>query len=157
VAPSTEFRFAVGWRGTLDDEGRRLRDLARTWLVEGLTQLGAGAKTSAGYGYFTDFTLPEPRGEPVPTATTKTVPSAAAVPPAPQSPVAALEWRLGIIREYQPDKGHGRLADAETNAELRFNREAIEEKGWSPGKKAKVQYAIQEQGGRKVVVKVKRG
>jgi CRISPR-associated protein Cmr6 len=52
VAPGTEFRFAVGWRRPLDDEARKLRDLAKEWLTEGLMELGAGAKTSAGYGYF---------------------------------------------------------------------------------------------------------
>jgi CRISPR-associated protein Cmr6 len=52
VASGTDFRFAVGWRGPLDDEGRKLRDLAKEWLTEGLMELGAGAKTSAGYGYF---------------------------------------------------------------------------------------------------------
>ncbi|MGH9424942.1 MAG: type III-B CRISPR module RAMP protein Cmr6, partial [Terriglobia bacterium] len=53
VAPNTEFRFAVGWRVALTDESRRLRSLAQDWLTKGLTELGAGAKTSAGYGYFT--------------------------------------------------------------------------------------------------------
>lgn len=52
VAPNTEFRFAVGWRGALNEEARRLRALAQEWLIKGLTELGAGAKTSAGYGYF---------------------------------------------------------------------------------------------------------
>jgi CRISPR-associated protein Cmr6 len=52
VAPTTEFRFAVGWRGPFDAEAQRLRDLAKKWLVEGLKNLGVGAKTSAGYGYF---------------------------------------------------------------------------------------------------------
>jgi CRISPR-associated protein Cmr6 len=52
VAPGTEFRFAVGWRGTLDDMGRARRALAKHWLVSALTELGAGAKTGAGYGYF---------------------------------------------------------------------------------------------------------
>jgi len=59
VAANTEFCFAVGWRvddkerrGILDNEGRRLRDQAQQWLKDGLTQLGAGAKTSTGYGYF---------------------------------------------------------------------------------------------------------
>ena len=54
VAPNTEFRFAVGWRGVLNDETRRLRDLGKDWLIKGLTELGAGAKTSAGYGYFVE-------------------------------------------------------------------------------------------------------
>jgi len=52
VASATEFRFAVGWRGPVNGEVRRLRGLARDWLIAGLKNLGAGAKTSAGYGYF---------------------------------------------------------------------------------------------------------
>ena len=54
VAPQTEFRFAVGWRGALDEERKGLRCLAVRWLKEGLQELGAGAKISAGYGYFVD-------------------------------------------------------------------------------------------------------
>ncbi len=50
VAPGQEFCFAVGWRGRLDVE---LQDKAVEWLKFGLEDLGAGAKTSAGYGYFT--------------------------------------------------------------------------------------------------------
>jgi CRISPR-associated protein Cmr6 len=49
VAPGTEFCFAVGWRGTLNSA---LREKAEKWLKDGLMNLGAGAKTSAGYGYF---------------------------------------------------------------------------------------------------------
>ena len=43
------FCFAVGWRGRLNE---RLHNQAEGWLKHGLTSLGAGAKTSAGYGYF---------------------------------------------------------------------------------------------------------
>ncbi len=49
VAPDTVFRFAVGWRGTYDE---KLHQQAHAWLKNGLMELGAGAKTSAGYGYF---------------------------------------------------------------------------------------------------------
>ncbi len=58
VAPGVPFRFAVGWRGELSID---LRDKAAVWLENGLTELGAGAKTSAGYGYFIqpDQDLPE--------------------------------------------------------------------------------------------------
>lgn len=52
VASNTEFRFALGWRGPLDESSRQLKDLAKGWLINGLTELGAGAKTSSGYGYF---------------------------------------------------------------------------------------------------------
>ena len=163
VAPNTEFRFAVGWRGALDDEGRRLRKLARDWLIAGLTELGAGAKTSAGYGYFVappsapsaaPATQPTAAGlsvSPTPAAT-----SAASTPTTTSPPPEEIIWRTGIVREYQPERGRGRLADDETKEEFSFNRDAIEDKGWSPGKKHKVRYALAEREGRKVVVKVQR-
>lgn len=50
VAPNTKFWFAVGWRGEPNAE---LQTDAVNWLKAGLEALGAGAKTSAGYGYFT--------------------------------------------------------------------------------------------------------
>ncbi len=52
VHPNTTFWFAVGWRGELNDVNRELQKDAKNWLKAGLEKLGAGAKTSAGYGYF---------------------------------------------------------------------------------------------------------
>ena len=52
VAPGSEFAFAVGWRGRMDEEAGKRRAQAENWLRRGLIELGAGAKTSAGYGYF---------------------------------------------------------------------------------------------------------
>lgn len=49
VKKEVKFWFAVGWRGA-DDE--KLRGKVAEWLKFGLKELGAGAKTSAGYGYF---------------------------------------------------------------------------------------------------------
>lgn len=49
VKSNQEFRFAVGWRGV---DNPALRQQAESWLKFGLKNLGAGAKTSAGYGYF---------------------------------------------------------------------------------------------------------
>lgn len=48
----TPFWFAVGWRGE-----ERPDDYAKAieWLKFGLTDLGAGAKTAAGYGYFKEL------------------------------------------------------------------------------------------------------
>lgn len=147
VAPGTEFRFAVGWRCALDSKGRRLRELVQAWLIAGLTELGAGAKTSAGYGYFT------------PPATSAMSPlntgEATTLAPAPAQP-EELIWRIGTVREYHPERNAGRLADDETNQEFRFSSDAIEEKGWSPGKKHKVWFALVERDGRRVVVKVRK-
>ncbi|MCC7354486.1 MAG: type III-B CRISPR module RAMP protein Cmr6 [Anaerolineae bacterium] len=152
VAPNTEFCFAVGWRGAWDDEGRRRRDLAKEWLECGLKELGAGAKTSAGYGYFV-------KSEVVAKPISRQAASAASISPPKPPPPAVAEpqvWHTGIVREYQPNPGQGRLVDIKTGEELRFNRQAIEEKGWSPGGKAQVLYAVEEHEGRKRVVKVRR-
>lgn len=51
VAARTPFLFAVGWRHGKPLEADVLKQ-AVDWLNEGLKNLGAGAKTSAGYGYF---------------------------------------------------------------------------------------------------------
>ncbi|BAM01346.1 MULTISPECIES: type III-B CRISPR module RAMP protein Cmr6 [Caldilinea] len=161
VAANTEFCFAVGWRGALDEEGRRLHNLAQHWLIGGLTELGAGAKTSAGYGYFLPPQPAQPAG-----AMSQWPASAQAPQPAPVSPTPALlatpvppeelVWRTGTVREYRPDKRAGRLVDDETGEELPFHQEAIEEKGWSPGKKHKVRYAVVEREGRRVVIKLRK-
>ncbi len=51
VAPGQAFLFAVGWKGKLDEE--RIK-MAGNVLKRALEQLGAGAKTSAGYGYWNE-------------------------------------------------------------------------------------------------------
>lgn len=143
------FAFAVGWRKPMDEDGLQLRSLAAQWLQKGLQELGAGAKTSAGYGY---FTVPEVQAEPT---LVEEVPLIAAEPKPPTAP-EPLTWRTGTVREYRPDRGTGRLVDAETGQEFRFERQAIKEKGWSPGKKMRVQYAVVDREGRQVVVKIRR-
>ncbi len=45
------FHFAVGWRAAAPN-AEQLRPKAEEWLKKGLQELGAGAKTAAGYGYF---------------------------------------------------------------------------------------------------------
>ncbi len=52
VAPKQKFLFAVGWRGGKNDIDYPCIKIAMKWLEGGLTELGAGAKTNAGYGYF---------------------------------------------------------------------------------------------------------
>jgi len=49
VPAGARFWFAVGWRGTPNAEAQ---GLAVDWLKKGLAELGGGAKTSAGYGYW---------------------------------------------------------------------------------------------------------
>jgi CRISPR-associated protein Cmr6 len=52
LAPGAKFMFAVGWRGSPNNDAW---EKAIKWLKVGLTDLGAGAKTNAGYGYFTEI------------------------------------------------------------------------------------------------------
>ncbi len=158
VAPGTEFRFAVGWRGAPDEEGKRLQSLAVDWLKAGLQELGAGAKTGAGYGYFTSPPGAEAAADQLVTATAESRASQPAPAPQPAPPPLPedLVWRSGTVREYRPDQGRGRLVDDETGEEFSFRREAIEERGWSPGRKHRVRYAVVEEEGHRRVVKIRR-
>jgi len=148
VAAGTEFRFGVGWRGALDEAGQCLRRLAQKWLTEGLINLGAGAKTSAGYGYF--VAPPQPKLLESSSAGQARAASAVA-----ELPPESLTWRTGIVKEYRPDRHMGRLVDKQTGEELSFQQAAIEKKDWSPARKQEVQYAYVEEAGRRRVVKVR--
>lgn len=55
VQAGVPFEFAVGWRGEPDADAQ---GQAVAWLKNGLTELGAGAKTNAGYGYFAEASEP---------------------------------------------------------------------------------------------------
>ena len=90
VASQTEFRFAVGWRGQPDKEAQAL---AQEWLISGLTQLGAGSKTSAGYGYFQGAIIkPEPVASPV------TVPATLVSEPTPPMPSLPRQTARGKVK-----------------------------------------------------------
>jgi CRISPR-associated protein Cmr6 len=130
VAAGTEFRFGVGWRGALDEAGQCLRRLAQKWLTEGLMNLGAGAKTSAGYGYF--VAPPQPKLLESSSAGQARAASAVA-----ELPPESLTWRTGIVKEYRPDRHMGRLVDKQTGEELSFQQAAIEKKGLVAGEEAR--------------------
>ncbi|MCZ7571786.1 MAG: type III-B CRISPR module RAMP protein Cmr6 [Ardenticatenaceae bacterium] len=131
VARGVRFRFAVGWRGQLDDDTRRLRDMAEQWLISGLTTLGAGAKTSAGYGFFSDLdvaaTVKEKAefraevGDPDEGLINNLIRAIEAIPPdkvAPNLPSFYERWRhfqgsLALKRKLAEairDKGQGRVS-----------------------------------------------
>lgn len=149
VAPKSEFRFAIGWRGALDDEGRRRRDLATQWLISGLTELGAGAKTNAGYGYFVEAAMKDMRPVAAP-VTTQQIP---AEPPKPQPP-AELKRGEGRLRREGPNKvwiqdGASRVnITVETLGKDAFNS--------LPSDKTDVIYEYDEVDGRRRVWKVQR-
>lgn len=119
---------------------------ARAWLEGGLRELGSGAKTSAGYGYWQ--ILGAAKTPEQPTTTGESLP-----PPPPPPPTT---WRRGkIVRIDTSRKHRGVLRDIETGQEYRFPTRVIE--GDTPGKKAFVRYAVEEREGKVIVVKVKKG
>lgn len=150
VAPDSEFRFAVGWRGQPDAEGERLRQLAQDWLVQGLVQLGAGAKTSAGYGYFVATGAGQLASVSVaPAVAERAAPSTPGAPAAPDSATAApkaesaapVSVRQGVVLEIRPDKGMGRLRDDVDGREYRFSTRVC--RGNMPGKRNPVVFELQ--------------
>ena len=103
VAADTEFQFAVGWRGSLDEHAKSYRRTAQTWLRQGLLNLGAGAKTSAGYGYFVAVeTAAAPAGAPAQTA------AVVSPPPTVVAPAAARSTRHGRVKY---DQGRAMIHD----------------------------------------------
>lgn len=146
VAPGTEFRFAVGWRGVYNAEAEHRRQLAQDWLVQGLVQLGAGAKTSAGYGYFNLPSGEQPTVMSGPLTqqreTAPAAPTAAPQPPATgQEPAAPVQTRRGVVLEIRPDKRVGRVRDDETGREYGFSTDVC--KGDMPGRKKPVVFELQ--------------
>ncbi|MGQ9681029.1 MAG: type III-B CRISPR module RAMP protein Cmr6 [Anaerolineae bacterium] len=131
VAPGTPFLFAVGWRRTLGGDDAGLQEQARQWLIEGLVELGAGAKTGAGYGYFV-----APKAEPKPAATAAARP--AEPPPAPELPVVQ---RQGTLVDIITNRREGRVRDDESGKVYNFELRLFG--GETPGKKARVVFALQ--------------
>lgn len=126
VAAKTAFWFAVGWRGPGDEKGRRLHRLAEGWLRSGLSRLGAGAKTNAGYGFFSD-----------PDAKKTESPLIKVSQPVKEEPLIT---RRGKILRIDATRG-GRLQDVEDGQEYAFTiRNVIQ--GNFPGKGALVEFKL---------------
>lgn len=138
VKPNTEFHFGLGWRRGQADEA--LLNTAQNWLEQGLVELGAGAKTSAGYGYF----QLESTKKKLETGTTSAV-QAVIAPIATLSQVETpLVWRSGvIIGSIDTSRAkRGKVEDVETKQIYEFSTSII--RGDTPGKKAKVEFALQD-------------
>ncbi|GAB4483284.1 MAG: hypothetical protein Kow0088_26430 [Anaerolineales bacterium] len=103
VAAKTEFRFAVGWRGALDES---LRQLAQDWLKNGLIELGAGAKTAAGYGYFVGEV-----SHPAPLATKETADGQTTQQLSTKSPAAAQTFTQSSTGKVKYESGKPFLVD----------------------------------------------
>jgi CRISPR-associated protein Cmr6 len=144
------FEFAVGWRRkqTAQNENEkekdeRLHKLAEDWLKGGLTELGAGAKTNAGYGYFMT-----PHSDNQVSISKSENQSTIMLPSAPEVPLVA---HKGTIIGIRRDKHYGKVQDDQTKQEYRFDPDVITPKDYTPGNKgnqAKVNFYMQ---GEKVV------
>ncbi len=133
VAPGTKFSFAVGWRSSnsaLTEEEIRLRTMAENWLKDGLTLLGVGSKTSAGYGLF----FSEHGAE-----VSKKIEEKESLPPIPSAPIIQKQGRISSIR---PDLKSGRVQD-DNGVEYTFNTEVLSPKGWTPARRTPVKFDIQ--------------
>jgi CRISPR-associated protein Cmr6 len=156
VAAGVQFWFGIGWRGPRDAAAQARRQRAEGWLRRGLAELGAGAKTSAGYGYFeaqgaqpaveagqtARAAAPmgtQPTGPATPTAPAALSSAAAATPAPSASPVVT---RQGVIVEIRPDKRYGRVRDSEDDNEYRFDIKAVQ--GNTPPNKARVEFDLQD-------------
>jgi CRISPR-associated protein Cmr6 len=160
LSATGRFLIAVGGQA----EWAEWIDTAFRILVVALAELGVGAKTSSGYGrlkvdqttlqrpFAVVGTLQHLAGESLPAESAEQDLRAA--------PNVSVDrpsiWRSGTVREYLPEKGRGRLVDSETTEELRFDRSAIEDPAWSPGRNARVQYAITDVAGMRKVAKIRK-
>ncbi len=157
VAPQTAFWFAVGWRGPEDSAGGARRR-AEAWLRWGLMELGAGAKTSAGYGYFLDKPAQaeratagsagrqvpatgQPRGPVAASASQAPQRAAPATPAPPPQPALPRVTRRGTIARIRPDQRRGWVRDDETGQEYRFGIEVV--KGNTPANKSQVEFDLE--------------
>ncbi len=133
VAAGTQFWFAIALRDASQlspTEVLRLLNLAENWLTLALQKLGAGAKTSGGYGFFSAILtglspLPEPPEYVIP-----------------QPDV--IEVRQGVITQMRPDRRTGWLRDKEdaTGEPKSFSTDVITPKDKTPGKGTVVTYTL---------------
>jgi len=138
VARAVPFLFAVGTRSGAAPE---VCSRGVAWLRGGLEQLGAGAKTTSGYGYF--MASPEEAAVTEPAATKQ------------GQPPQVAQWRRGVIRSHHSARG-GLLTDAETGQPLDFGPAAPEPRGITFKTKALVEYQAVEQEGKTVVIAVRK-
>lgn len=141
VAPGQIFRFAIGWCSltqadlAIRQESLRLQARSAAWLKLGLESLGAGAKTSAGYGYFKEAILPTPRLKSMQKSTLTEIST---------TPAGPIQHRRGVIVAIRPDKQYGVLSDSEDGKEYCFSTKVVHQ-GKTPGKKAPVEFDLQDE------------
>jgi len=139
VAPGVSFWFAVGWQSNCEnDPEKRQFDLAKKWLELGLKKLGAGAKTSAGYGYFIADPVesqPELLTSSITTSTQVSEPQNVVEPTSPR------DTRRGKIKPKPPKIF---ITDCETNIQYSTNMRVLRDKSKTPKDGAILQFVLQD-------------
>jgi CRISPR-associated protein Cmr6 len=147
VAADVTFQFGVGWRGPLDKRATAYRKTASSWLTQGLLNLGVGAKTSAGYGYFVraeDTTAPAS-----PPAPTTSVVS----PPPTVAPAAARSTRRGRVKYEQGRASIHDQDDAHMRTRVDWKKLGMD----NLPDRTTVEYVVEETAeGRRTVVSVRK-
>ena len=153
VAGDTAFQFAVGWRGPLGEHAKNYRNTAQTWLTRGLLNLGAGAKTSAGYGYFVAAAAtPAPVGAPTQTAAVVSPPPTVA-PPTVAAPAAARSTRRGRVKYDQARASIHDLDDPQLRLRVDWKKLGMD----NLPDRTPVEYVVEETAdGRRTVVSVRK-
>ena len=153
VAGDTAFQFAVGWRGPLDEHAKNYRNTAQTWLTRGLLNLGAGAKTSAGYGYFVAAAATSaPVSAPTQTAAVVSPPPTVA-PPTVAAPAAARSTRRGRVKYDQGRASIHDLDDPQLRLRVDWKKLGMD----SLPDRTPVEYVVEETAdGRRTVVSVRK-
>ena len=153
VAGDTAFQFAVGWRGPLGEHAKNYRNTAQTWLTRGLLNLGAGAKTSAGYGYFVAAAATSaPVSAPTQTAAVVSPPPTVA-PPTVAAPAAARSTRRGRVKYDQARASIHDLDDPQLRLRVDWKKLGMD----SLPDRTTVEYVVEETAdGRRTVVSVRK-
>ncbi|MFZ1595673.1 MAG: type III-B CRISPR module RAMP protein Cmr6 [Anaerolineae bacterium] len=147
VAAGEAFQFAVGWRGSLDEHAKSYRRTAQTWLTRGLLNLGAGAKTSAGYGYFVAAAATAPAGAPAQTA------AVVSPPPTVVAPAAARSTRHGRVKYDQGRAMIHDLDDPQLRSRVDWKKLGMD----NLPDRTTVEYVVEETAdGRRTVVSVRK-
>ena len=153
VAGDTAFQFAVGWRGPLGEHAKNYRNTAQTWLTRGLLNLGAGAKTSAGYGYFVAAAATSaPVGAPTRTAAVVSPPPTVAAPTV-AAPAAARSTRRGRVKYDQARASIHDLDDPQLRLRVDWKKLGMD----NLPDRTPVEYVVEETAdGRRTVVSVRK-
>jgi CRISPR-associated protein Cmr6 len=153
VAANTAFQFAVGWRGSLDKHGQNYRNTAQTWLTQGLLNLGVGAKTSAGYGYFVSPTATTTPAAALARPVAAASPPPTVAPPTVAAPAATRSTRRGRVKYERGRASIHDLEDPQLRLQVDWKKLGMD----NLPDRATVEYVVEETAdGRRSVVSVRK-